>query len=230
MFPSREKLQEQKLEREKRAKKRADSKVNSGGEAPPIGQPDHTEGIQVSSDQSQERGTVSSHLDLATAVEKVDRFHQGESSTSGTVEKPTRSRPPIVNVRKRDWRGDTPLSPPRSVDSLVQQFSPGTVVKISSFLSVNPITTSGVVAQVGRVNPPVILPLPLIAQPTQVQPIRMATRLKYTKFYGRKQDADDWMTEFLDTAVTNAEDTPASLLRIFPGLMKRMLCTGSIMI
>src|SRR5450759_333307 len=29
------------------------------------------------------------------------------------------------------------------------------------------------------------------------------------------------MTEFMDTAVTNAEDDPASLMRIFPGLMKK---------
>jgi hypothetical protein len=47
-----------------------------------------------------------------------------------------------------------------------------------------------------------------------------STKLKYSKFYGRKQDVDDWMTKFLDTSVTNQEATDAELLRIFPRLMK----------
>jgi hypothetical protein len=47
-----------------------------------------------------------------------------------------------------------------------------------------------------------------------------STKLKYSKFYGRKQDADDCLTKILDTSITNQEATDAELLRIFPGLMK----------
>jgi hypothetical protein len=74
------------------------------------------------------------------------------------------------------------------------------------------------------------VPVPVSVVPTVVQPVNInpqgrmrrmgSTKLKYSKFYGRKQDVDDWMTEFLDTSVTNQEATDAELLQIFPGLMK----------
>ena len=60
--------------------------------------------------------------------------------------------------------------------------------------------------------------LPIVIPPTTIMAY---TKLKYSKFHGRKQDADDWMTEFLDTAQTNKEDAPAELLRLFRGLMKK---------
>jgi hypothetical protein len=76
--------------------------------------------------------------------------------------------------------------------------------------------------------PTIFVPVPVVptlARPVNINPQgrmrRMgSTKLKYSKFYRRKQDADEWMTKVLDISVTNQEATDAELLRIFPGLMK----------
>jgi hypothetical protein len=47
-----------------------------------------------------------------------------------------------------------------------------------------------------------------------------STKLTYSKIYGKEQDGDNWMIEFLNTAATNQEARDAELLRIFLGLMK----------
>jgi len=81
-----------------------------------------------------------------------------QHSSSGTLDRPTTSRPAIVNVRSRQ---KSPESPRRSVDSLVQHFSPTNIVRgrvpIQTLGSVPPrvITTGLPIVQVlPSVNPP----------------------------------------------------------------------------
>ena len=179
--------------------------------------------------------TLPAYLDLADSlgdVGEADFFHSRYldiPSTSGTLERPAKSHPAIVNIGARARRAfsRSPEHSRRFVDSLIQKFSPKSVVGRTSLNTIL-VPSASILQPAFGANIPNLPPvvqghLVPINQPPllpALPALPMATKLKYTKFYGRKQDSDDWMTEFLDTARTNAEDAPAELLRIFPGLMK----------
>ena len=153
-------------------------------------------------------------------------------SSSGTKENPTTSRPKIVDLRRKGEtssqinRSGSPQSftnpifegNRKSVGELVQQFSPN-----SDSSRIIPSQSQSQLKKPGVLQLPVIQSVPQVLPQGQiVSTIVMATtKLKYTPFRGKSQDADDWLIEFLDTAQTNKEDQPPDLLRLFQGLMKK---------
>ena len=221
MFSFGKKSTDKTSDRDQRAKRRAEvrskgnqKEISSGGLPEPIlvEDPSGTSSPSEGGESLPDFG----FLDLATTLPSrrdtrpVGARRSEGTVSSGTLDRPTRSRPNVVTVRARERRTPTasPERPRRSVDSLVQQFSPRTVVTGSLNRLAAPTLT---------LTPQISGPVAPVVTPGSVMG---STKLHYSKFYGRKQDADDWMTEFLDTAVTNKEDAPVELLRIFPGLMK----------
>src|SRR5450759_2240968 len=181
------------------------------------------------------------YLDLATGlVARHSPFKSRalrSSSSSGTLENPTNTRPKIVDLRRRGetssggktprWESPQSFHNPiyeesrKSVGELIQQFTPPnlTIGNIQLFPQptnpIPPLFSTNIFGNPIGVAPPVIPQVPIVPVNTMA-----STRLKYTTFYGRSQDANDWLTEFLDTAQTNKEDAEVDLLRIFRGLMK----------
>src|SRR5450759_3107530 len=135
MFPFGNRSNSQRRDRDQRAKRRTEQKAKedqnrlarqeSQSGSPP------TE-VQQTSNPLLRGNTLPAYLDLADSLEGLDRtspYHLRYSegpSTSGTVEWPTKSRPAVVNIRSKSRRTSSrsPEHPRRSVDSLIQQFSP----------------------------------------------------------------------------------------------------------
>ena len=99
---------------------------------PRVEEPPRTSKETLPTNNPLERGaSLPNYLDLA--VDSDPRRHTNMfrartlviPPTSGTVERPTPSRPAVVNLRSQNSGKQSLEAPRRSVDSLVQQYSPG---------------------------------------------------------------------------------------------------------
>lgn len=133
MFPFGRKSTDQKAKRDLRAKRREESKLKSSHifSLPRVEGPPRANKETLPTNNPLERGaSLPNYLDLA-----VDSDPRRDTNlfrartlvippTSGTVERPTPSRPAVVNLRSQKSGKQSLEAPRRSVDSLVQQYSP----------------------------------------------------------------------------------------------------------